>query len=212
MDLIEHKRLKEIIYVAPILTSLYMIINNENKLLMIILSLMIAFSTGYYGKIAKTGKGKIIENIILIFTCLTIYLAVYIDVTGIAMVYIFVILGVTIISYSTKFGIIFVGGNFILTLSIAYIKTENFELAMILPIIVQFYFVYTFIFLLKNQIGQKIRFEKLSNELKRKSEELKYAYDKMQETMDIREEVVVLKERDSSKTGKKRVKGYSFIH
>ncbi|WBW97293.1 sensor histidine kinase [Oceanirhabdus sp. W0125-5] len=196
MDLIDHKRLKKIVYVALILTSIYMIINNDNRVLMTILSLMIAFSIGYYSMIAKTEKGRIIENIVLVLATLIVYLALYIDVTGVAMIYIFIILGVTIISYSTKFGIVFVCGNFILTLSIAYMKTENFELTMILPIIVQFYFVYTFIFLLKNQIEQKSRFEQLSNELKRKSEELKFAYGKMQETMDIREEVVVLKERN----------------
>lgn len=195
MDIIEKNRLNKLVYITFFITAIYLIINNtSNKILISLLVVIIGACIVYYNTLKS--KQSITKYLLLGIICLTYYLIFYIDKTGIALIFIFIIISMVTINYDVLTGLLFVTINFSLTTLLLYIKPTSFDISMILLLFIEFYFVYTFSFLLKYQMEQKKKLKRLSKELENKKSELENAYEKIQENMDLVEEATIIKERN----------------
>jgi len=168
--------------------------HNENKLLIIILSILIIGSSivrhlFLYEHNEYFNLGKIT----LIIDSALIYWIILLDKSDSAYILLYILIGDSVVSYSYLYSGLYGVINLITSIVTMVVmndyKSFDMFLKHIATYILSFIFVYGFMFVAKYQIKQK---EELDNTTK----ELQRAYEKLKETNEALEEVTILKERN----------------
>jgi signal transduction histidine kinase len=122
-----------------------------------------------------------------------IYWIARVDNSGASQVLFFILTSHMILTFSVKYGLIFTGINYLSFVLIEYIKLGYPSFHEVLPrmlnYLLNFTFVFGFSFVAKLQILQREKLEKTKRELER-------AYEKLQESYDTKEQLLIERERN----------------
>jgi signal transduction histidine kinase len=195
MDGKTKKILNIILWIFLIWSSIYILTYKGNDItilaiLITLLCLSIFFSNNLADKLKikdSTFKISVFLNSALI------YWIARIDVSGASQILFFILTSYVIIAFSIKYGLIFAAINFLSFCIIDYFKLDYPSLSMMFPRMLEFLlsfgFVFCFSFVAKFEIIQREKLDKTKRELER-------AYEKLQESYDTKEQLLIERERN----------------
>lgn len=195
MDGKTQKILRIILWIFFIWPSIYILTYKGNNI--ILLAILIAvlflsiFFSDYLSEILKIRESTLKMNV-FIYGAL-IYWIGLIDKSGASQILFFVVTSNVIITSSIKYGLIFAIINYLSFVLTDYIRRGFPSFSVMLPIMLEyllsFGFVFCFSFLAKFQMTQREKLDKTKKELER-------AYEKLQESYDTKEQLLIERERN----------------
>lgn len=195
MDIKTTKILNYILWIFLIWSSVAMLTYEGNKIaLLAILIALLCLSMFFSNNLVEKLKlGESIFRISMFTNSALIYWIALIDISGVSQVLFFILASYMVIVFSIKYGMISSAINFLSFVFIDYIKLDYPGLSIMLPrlltYLLNFGFVFGFSFVAKFEILQREKLYKTKKELER-------AYEKLQESYDAKEELLIERERN----------------
>jgi signal transduction histidine kinase len=195
MDKKTKKILNIILWIFLIWSSIYILTYEGNNITMLaVLITLLCLSILFSNHLAEILKIKEATFKISVFlNSALIYWIARIDSSGASQIMFFILTSYMIIIFSIKYGLIFAAINFLSFVIIDYIKLNYPSLSVMLPrmldYLLNFGFVFGFSFVAKVEIIQREKLDKTKKELER-------AYEKLQESYDTKEQLLIERERN----------------
>lgn len=195
MDKKTEQVLNIILWIFLIWSSIIMLTTEGNNIITLsILLVLLSLSLLFWNKLAERLclKGSSIKANEFLNSAF-IYWIARVDNSGASQVLFFILTSHMILTFSVKYGLIFTGINYLSFVLIEYIKLGYPSFQEVVPrmlnYLLNFTFVFGFTFVAKLQILQREKLEKTKRELER-------AYEKLQESYDTKEQLLIERERN----------------
>jgi signal transduction histidine kinase len=195
MDKKTDKILNVILWIFLIWSSIYILAYKGNNIAVLaVLIVLLCLSIFFFNNLAEILKIKDSTIKISVFLdSALIYWIARIDISGTSQIFFFILSSYVIIAFSIRYGLIFAAINFFSFVIIDYIKLDYPNLPVMIPRMIgnlfSFGFVFCFSFVAKFEIIQREKLDKTKRELER-------AYEKLQESYDTKEQLLIERERN----------------
>lgn len=175
--------------------------NDAHRIRLLLVFLALIFSSIIRHRyIYRAKKLKNLGRYTLFIDSILICYIMTLDNTGLSQLVFYILIGDVVMSYSTKYSLLYALTNYVAFIIVIYLKLNPNQFGdiyiNIMNSLISFIFVYGFVFLARFQMNQREMIQKTSKALEDKTKKLQKAYENLQKSYEIQEELIVLKERN----------------